>query len=76
MSKKSEVLDSLEEVLILATKNIMLLANRNITDDEARNLIEKVGVRIQIDRECGKGTYDRITECVQGREKPEAEATR
>lgn len=51
MNKATEVLDLLEASLVEATKNIVSGAGKKINDQEAKNLIGKVGVRIVFGKE-------------------------
>lgn len=58
MTKTTEFLDVLEASLVIATKRIISEAGEKINDQEARQIIGKIGVRIIF----GKKTTDKTME--------------
>lgn len=56
----TEILDTLEEALITAAKNILTQSGFSITKDEARNLVGKIGARITFQSSLGKERTDEI----------------
>jgi hypothetical protein len=65
--KETEILDSLEEILVSTAKNIFEKAGVSLSIDEARNVVSKIGTRIMWTKELGK---ERMDEIIMGKQSP------
>ena len=60
MKKETEILDALEKLLIISTKNGMRECGKDITDQEAKNILGKIGVRIMFRESLGQERTDEL----------------
>ena len=60
MSKETEILDALEKLLIISTKSGMRECGKDITDQEAKNLLGKIGIRIMFSESLGQERTDEL----------------
>ena len=58
--EQTEILDSLQGIIISVVKSVFKQAGKEITDQEAKNVLAKIGTRIVYEPEFGKEEIDKI----------------
>ena len=58
--EQTEILDGLEDIIIKNTVNLFKSIGKPLNYDQARNIIEKIGLRIAFGKNLPKETIDEI----------------